>query len=142
MPLRKQPWTKYHWRRTINILVIEDDPSHLKLAHLVLSGAGHKVTEAEAAEEALNSIKRDKPQIILLDLALPGMDGVTFVQKLKADPETRDIVVVAVTSYPDRFTKKQALAAGCEAYLIKPINTRRLPELVNEVAEGSSSNTP
>jgi CheY-like chemotaxis protein len=118
----------------MNILVVEDNPSHLKLAHLVLSSAGHKVSEAEAAEQAFNSIKQDKPQVILLDLELPGMDGLTLVRKLKADPETRDIHVIVATSYPDRFTKKDALTAGCEAYLVKPINTRTLPQMMNDVA--------
>jgi CheY-like chemotaxis protein len=124
----------------MNILVIEDNPSHLKLAHVVLSAAGYKVNAIEAAEQALNSIKQEKPQVILLDLELPGMNGLTLVRRLKADPETRDIQVVVVTSYPDRYTKQDALAAGCDAYLVKPINTRTLPGLVGEVAEGRSDN--
>ena len=119
----------------MNILVVEDNPSHLKLAHLVLSAAGYKVNGVTAAEQAIDSIKQEKPQVILLDLELPGMDGLTLVRKLKADPETRDIHVIVVTSYPDRYTKRDALAAGCDAYLVKPINTRALPGLVSEVAE-------
>ena len=118
----------------MNILVIEDNPSHLKLAHLVLSAAGHKVSDAEAAEQAFASIKQEKPQVILLDLELPGMDGLTLVRKLKADPETRDIHVVAVTAYPDRYKKSDAIASGCDAYLLKPISTRALPGLVTKVA--------
>ena len=119
----------------MNILVVEDDPSHLKLARLVLSAAGHAVNAVDAAEQAFNSIKHETPQVILLDMELPGMNGLTLVRKLKADTETRDIHVIAVTSYPDRYTKKDAIAAGCDAYLIKPINTRALPGLVSEVAE-------
>jgi CheY-like chemotaxis protein len=118
----------------MNILVVEDNPSHLKLAHLVLSADGHKVSDAEAAEQTFNSIKQEKPQVILLDLELPGMDGLTLVRKLKADPETRDIHVIVVTSYPDRYPKRAALAAGCDAYMVKPINTRELPHLVESVA--------
>ena len=118
----------------MNILVVEDNPSHLKLAHLVLSAAGYKVNAVDAAEQAFNSIKQEKPQVILLDLELPGMDGLTLVRKLKADTEMRDIHVIVVTSYPDRYTKKDALAAGCDAYLVKPINTRELPQLVESVA--------
>jgi CheY-like chemotaxis protein len=120
--------------------VIEDDPSHLKLARLVLSAAGHRVSGAEAAEKAFNSIKLEKPQVILLDLVLPDMDGLALVRKLKTDPETRDIPVIAVTSYPDRFTQESALAAGCEAYLIKPIDTRTFAERVSEIAAGRSDN--
>ncbi len=117
--------------------MIEDDPSHLKLAHVVLSAAGHTVSVAEAAEKALNLIKLDRPQVILLDLSLPGMDGLMLLRQLKADPETRDILVVAVTSYPDKFIKKDALVLGCEAYLVKPINTRTLAAVVSGVAERS-----
>ena len=120
----------------MNILVIEDDPSHLKLAHLVLSAAGYKVNGVTAAEQAIDSIKQEKPQVILLDLELPGIDGLTLVRRLKADEETRDVHVIVVTSYPDRYTKKDALAAGCDAYLVKPISTRALPKIVSEVVAG------
>ena len=120
----------------MSILVVEDNPSHLKLAHLVLSAAGYKVNGVTAAEQAIDSIKQEKPQVILLDLELPGIDGLTLVRKLKADAETRDVHVIVVTSYPDRYTKKDALAAGCDAYLVKPISTRALPKIVSEVVAG------
>ena len=120
----------------MNILVVEDNPSHLKLAHLVLSAAGYKVNGVTAAEQAIDSIKQEKPQVILLDLELPGIDGLTLVRRLKADVETRDVHVIVVTSYPDRYTKKDALAAGCDAYLVKPISTRALPQIVREVVAG------
>jgi len=111
----------------LNILVIEDNPSHLKLAHHVLSAAGYNVNDAEAAEQAVATIKFDKPELILLDLELPGMDGLALVRILKADPETANIHIVAVTSYPERFPRTEVLAAGCVAYIFKPINTRTLP---------------
>ena len=111
----------------MNILVIEDNPSHLKLAHLVLSAAGFNVNDAEAAGQALDAIKAQKPQLILLDLELPGMDGLCLIRKLKADPEMSDISIVAVTSYPERYPRMEMLAAGCVAYITKPINTRILP---------------
>ena len=111
----------------MNILVIDDNPSHLKLAYHVLDAAGYSVNGAEAADTALESIKADKPQLILLDLELPGMDGLALIRKLKADPETRDIHVVAVTSYPERYPKSLVMAEGCEGYIQKPINTRMLP---------------
>ena len=126
----------------MNILVIEDNPSHLKLAHLVLGAAGHTVNDAQAAEQALALIMLDKPHVILLDLELPGMGGLTLVRKLKADPTTRDIHVVAVTSYPDRYKKSEAMAAGCDAYLVKPINTRTLPHLVEQVVRNMDEPKP
>jgi two-component system, cell cycle response regulator len=118
---------------TLKILVIEDTPSDLKLAQIVLSSAGHDVTRAEAAEQALQAVKKNKPQIILLDLLLPGIDGLALARTLKADPETRDIHIVAVTSFPENFSKAEVLAAGCDSYLVKPINTRRLPRQLEEV---------
>jgi CheY-like chemotaxis protein len=111
----------------MKILIVEDNPSHLKLAHLVLDAAGFNVNDATAAEQALHAVKDQKPQLILLDLGLPGMDGLTLVRNLKANPETADIQIVAVTSYPERFSRKEALAAGCAAYIAKPIDTRTLP---------------
>jgi two-component system, cell cycle response regulator len=112
----------------MKILVVEDHPGQLKLAHHVLSAAGHSVSDAEAAEQAAEAIKKDRPDVILLDLALPGMDGLSLVRLLKADPLTRDIRIVAVTSFPEQFPRADALNAGCDAYLLKPLSTRRLPE--------------
>jgi two-component system, cell cycle response regulator len=125
-------------KAALKILVIEDSTSDLKLAQHVLISAGHEVSGAEAVEEALQAVKRDKPQIILLDLLLPGTDGLVLARKLKSDPATRDILIVAVTSSPEGFPRAEVLAAGCDAYLVKPINTRRLPELLEEVVNGSA----
>jgi CheY-like chemotaxis protein len=111
----------------MKILVIEDNPSHSKLVHHVLSAAGHSVNAVEMAAQAIASIKAEKPQLILVDLELPGMHGLSLVRELKVDPETADIQIVAVTSYPERFSKAEAMAAGCAAYVTKPINTRTLP---------------
>lgn len=121
-------------RNPIKILVIEDNPTHSKLVSLVLGAAGHTVNAVEAAEQAFSAIRQDRPDVILLDLNLPVMDGLTLARKLNADTETRTIPVVVVTSYPDRFTKKDVLAAGCESYVIKPIDTRTLPGLVSKIA--------
>ncbi len=126
----------------MKILVIEDHPAQLKLAHHVLSAAGHDVSEAEAADQAFAAIKADRPQLILLDLALPGMDGLALVRKLKADSDTRDIHVVALTSYPEQYPKAGALTAGCDAYLLKPINTRELSGQLTAVAQGSARKAP
>jgi len=117
----------------LNILIIEDNPSHMKLAHHVLSAAGYEVNDAEAAVQAISAIKAEKPQLILMDLELPGMDGVSLVRVLKADPETADIQIVAVTSYPERFPRSEVLAAGCVAYISKPIDTRALPGQLEEL---------
>lgn len=117
----------------MNILIIEDNPSHLKLAHIVLNAAGYQVNDAAAAEQAVASIKSHNPEVILLDMELPGMDGLTLVRMLKADPQMRHIHIVAVTSYPERFPRAEVLAAGCEAYVTKPINTRTLPDQLEQL---------
>ena len=111
----------------------------LKLADLVLSTAGHHISTVEAAEQAFAAIKEDRPQLIFLDLDLPGMDGLALVRQLKADPDTRDIHVVAVTCYLEQYPKAAALAAGCDAYLLKPINTRELSGQLTAVAKGSNA---
>jgi two-component system cell cycle response regulator len=128
---RLEPKSK---KLSLKILVIEDTPSDLKLAQVVLMSAGHDVSGAEAAEQALQAVKQDKPQIILLDLFLPDIDGLALARMLKADPETRDIHIVAVTSFPERFSKADVLAAGCDGYLVKPLNTRRLPAQLEELS--------
>jgi CheY-like chemotaxis protein len=126
----------------MKILVVEDHPTQLKLAHHVLSAAGHHVSDAEAAGQALAAIKADRPELILLDLSLPGMDGLTLVARLKADPETHGIYVVALTSYPEEFSKTDALAAGCDAYFLKPIDTRELSSQLTAVAESGRAAPP
>jgi CheY-like chemotaxis protein len=123
----------------MNILVIEDNPAQLKLAHHVLSAAGHHVNGIDAAERAFHAIMQDKPQIILLDLELPGMDGLTLVRKLKADANTKDIHIVAVTSFPEKWSRAAALEAGCDAYLVKPISTRMLPQQMADVLKSGSA---
>jgi two-component system cell cycle response regulator len=125
--------------KPLKILVIEDVLSELKLAQTVLTIAGHLVRGSEAAEQALEAIERNRPQIILLDMLLPGVDGLTLARKLKADPKTDGIPIVAITSYPERFTREQALAAGCDAYLIKPMDTRQLSGQLEAVVRATRS---
>ena len=126
-------------RSRMKILVVEDHALDLKLADLVLSTAGHDVSAVEAAEPAFAAIQEDRPQLILLDLDLPSMDGLALVRKLRADPDTRDIRVVAVTFYSEKYPKAAALAARCDAYLLKPINTRELSDQLTAVAEGGDA---
>ena len=123
----------------MKILVIEDRAVDLKLADLVLSTAGYDVSTAESAEQAIAAIQEDRPQLIFLDIDLPGMDGLALARKLKADPDMRDIHIVAVTCYSEQYPKAAVLAAGCDAYLLKPINTRELSDQLTAVAEGGDA---
>ncbi len=100
-------------RSRMQILVIEDHTADLKLADLVLSTAGHDVSTAESAEQAFAVIQEDRPQLILLDLDLPGMDGLALVRQLKADPNMRNIDVVAVARYLEQYPPAAGRRPGC-----------------------------
>lgn len=104
---------------SLKILAIEDTPFGLKFAEIVLSSTGHQVGGAQVAAQTLQAVKQIRPQIILLDLLLPNTDGLALARRLKADPETRNIHIVATTSFPENFSKAEVLAAGCDAYLGK-----------------------
>ncbi|SRR5260370_26295713 len=112
----------------MNVMVVEDEPINLKLACVVLKSEGHNVFQATTAEAALEIIRRHKPDVLLLDLVLPGMDGLALVRQMKEDPQARNIPVIAVTAHPERWSERDALEAGCDAYLVKPIDTRTLPK--------------
>jgi CheY-like chemotaxis protein len=112
------------------ILVVDDNPTNLKLVSDVLEFSGYTIEKAGDAEQALQIIHRSKPQLILMDIALPGMDGLTLTRKLKADPATAAIQIVALTAFAMKGDDQKARAAGCDGYITKPINTRTLPEQV------------
>ncbi len=112
----------------MKVMVIEDDPTDLKLMGAVLRVRGHTVDGRSAAEGAMEAIAENQPDVILLDLRLPGMDGLTLVRKIKANAATSRIPIVAMTAYPESYQRTELLAAGCEAFIVKPIDTRELPE--------------
>ena len=106
------------------------------MVNVVLSAAGHRVRNAKAAGQAIEFIGLEQPELIILDLSLPDTDGLSLVRQIRSDPKAEHNPVVAVTFYPERFTREDAMAAGCNAYLVKPISTRTLPELITLVAAG------
>lgn len=114
----------------MKILVIEDDPTDMKLLSAVLQSSGHRVLERGSAEQAVEEIKVRPPEVILLDLKLPGMDGLALARRLKRDPATQHIPIVAITAAPEQFSHAAALAAGCDAYIAKPVDTRQFSEQV------------
>jgi CheY-like chemotaxis protein len=117
------------------ILVVDDNPINLKLVSDLLAFEGYRVLRAADGEEAATSVKRDFPELILLDVDLPGIDGLTLTKKLKSDPPTADIIVVALTAFAMKGDRQRAIAAGCDAYVTKPINTRELPAQVAELLQ-------
>lgn len=112
------------------ILVVDDNPINLKLIRVLLTGEGYDVRAALDAEEAVVILQTFRPRLILMDLQLPGMDGYELTRRLKAEPETRDIVIFAVTSYAMKGDEQRALDAGCDGYVAKPIDTEALPRII------------
>jgi CheY-like chemotaxis protein len=112
------------------ILIVDDNAANLKLARVLLSGEGYEVRTAGDAEQALELLESFHPRLILMDLQLPGMDGLELTRRLKADPTRRDIAVIALTAYAMKGDEEKARAAGCDDYVTKPIDTEELPRLV------------
>ena len=120
------------------ILVVDDNPTNLKLVSYLVKAQGYEVETAADAETAVTSIGRARPDLILMDLQLPGIDGLELTRRLKNAPETADIRIIAVTAYAMKGDKEKAMAAGCDAYVTKPIDTRALPALIAAQLERSS----
>ena len=112
------------------ILIVDDNPVNLKLAYLLLAGEGHNVRTATDGEAALKVLQEFSPRLILMDIQLPGMDGLELTRRLKADPATRDITILGLTAYAMKGDEEKILAAGCDGYVSKPIDTRTLPEVI------------
>jgi two-component system cell cycle response regulator DivK len=112
------------------ILVIDDNEANLKLLRVLLTAEGYEVLAVADAEEAIQYLEQERPDLILMDLQLPGMDGFELTRRLKHDPATRDIVILAITAYAMKGDEERALAAGCDGYLPKPIDTRSLASIL------------
>jgi two-component system, cell cycle response regulator DivK len=114
------------------VLVVDDNSQNLKLVRVLLSTEGYDVRTAVDAEEALGKLEQFMPRLILMDLQLPGMDGLELTRKLKADPVRRDIAIIAVTAYAMKGDEEKARAAGCDGYVAKPIDIETLPRMVRD----------
>ena len=114
------------------ILVVDDNPTNLKLISELLQFEGHEIFKAVDAEAAQIVLAETLPELILMDIALPGMDGLTLTRQLKADERTRHICVVALTAFAMKGDDQKALEAGCDGYITKPIDTRMFPAQVLE----------
>lgn len=113
------------------ILVVDDNSTNLKLVSDVLGFEGYQILQASDAESALEIIGKTPPDLILMDIALPGMDGLTLTRQLKAAETTRGIVIVALTAFAMKGDDMKARASGCDGYITKPIDTRTLPDAVS-----------
>lgn len=114
----------------LRVLVVDDNQANLKLVAFVLLRRGFEVRTARNADETLQALAAGLPQLVLMDLQLPGVDGLALTRRLKADPATRSLVIVALTAFAMRGDEEKALAAGCDGYLTKPIDTRTFADRV------------
>jgi CheY-like chemotaxis protein len=112
------------------VLVVDDNLVNLKLVRVLLVAAGHDVRTAVDAEDALRVLGDFSPRLILMDIQLPGMDGLTLTRQLKADPTYAGVPIVALTAYAMKGDNDKALASGCAGYITKPIDTRAFADTV------------
>jgi two-component system cell cycle response regulator DivK len=120
------------------ILIVDDNPVNLKLLRITLAVAGYDVLTAIDAEHAMSVLASFCPRLVLMDIQLPGMDGLELTRRLKADPATRDAIVLAVTAYAMKGDEQRALTAGCDGYVTKPIDTRTLAGTIARSLEQGS----
>src|SRR5690242_15175769 len=119
-----------------SILIVDDNPTNLKLVQVLLLADGHDVRTAIDAEQALKVLESFRPRLILMDIQLPGLDGLELTCKLMTDPVHHDVPVVALTAYAMKGDDQRALDAGCRGYISKPIDTRRFTQEVESYLEG------
>ena len=108
------------------ILVVEDQEDNRQILRDLLGSAGYDLTEAENGEEALAAVARRRPDLILMDIQLPVMDGYEATRRIRTNPDLRSVPIIAVTSYALAGDENKALAAGCDGYVTKPYSPRDL----------------
>lgn len=124
---------------TAQILVVEDTAANMRLISMLLRKAGHEVLQAANADEAIALARAQNPDLILMDIQLPGMDGLAATRILKEDESTRRIPVVALTELAMRGDEQRVLMAGCDGYIAKPIQYKQFLEKVSGLLAGSST---
>ena len=114
------------------ILIVEDQAGNRRILHDLFANAGYELIEAESGEEALSALATSRPDLILMDIQLPVMDGYEATRRIRADPEMKGIPIIAVTSNALAGDEAKALATGCNAYVSKPYSPRALLAKVRE----------
>ena len=112
------------------VLIVDDNAINIELASFVLDAAGFKVESVQDPTLALTHVAQSRPDLILMDIQMPGIDGLELTRRLKSDPATRDIVVVAFTAYAMKGDEARLRAAGCDAYVSKPIDVATFAQTV------------
>lgn len=125
------------------ILIVDDHPMNLELAQVLLETAGYDVRTAADADDAVAVLAGGfHPRLILMDIQLPGMDGLELTRRLRADPGTRDTIIIALTAYAMVGDEERMLAAGCDGYLSKPLDTRTFADSIAAVLHRHGSVGP
>ena len=114
------------------ILVVEDQEDNRKIVRDLVTASGYEVVEAATGEEGLEVAARERPDLILMDIQLPGIDGYEVTRRIKANPDLRHIPIIAVTSFALSGDDKKAFAAGCDGYVTKPFSPRLLLAKIKE----------
>ncbi|OAE11864.1 response regulator receiver protein [Pseudomonas simiae] len=117
------------------ILIVEDNEANMRLARLLLVNAGHTVLWAADAETGLTLAREKQPALILMDIQLPGMDGLAATQLLKQDPDTAHIPVIALTAMAMKEDREKTRLAGCDAYIIKPLRYKELYQVIDTLLQ-------
>jgi two-component system, cell cycle response regulator DivK len=112
------------------ILIVDDNAANALLLSYLLSRKGYLVRTATNGREALAALDEFQPRVIMMDIQLPGMDGLELTRHLKSKPETKDIVIIVLTAYAMKGDETRAREAGCDDYISKPIDTRTLPGII------------
>jgi two-component system cell cycle response regulator DivK len=121
------------------VLVIEDNPANMKLASMLLTNAGHTVLGAVDAESGLALARAERPDLVLMDIQLPGMEGLAATAILKQDPATAGIPVIALTAMAMKDDEEKSQIAGCDAYIAKPLRYRELYAAIDSLLAAGES---
>ena len=121
------------------VLIVEDNARNLKLARDILKHAGYETLEADNAEDGLELARARHPSLVLMDVQLPGMDGVQALVRLRSDPATADIPVIALTAFAMKADRERFIAAGFDCYMEKPLDIRELPRQVAATLSGDGT---
>ena len=119
------------------ILVVDDNPVNLKLTCALLRRTGYDVWTAGDANETLAVLHTVRPRLILMDIQLPDIDGLTLTRRLKADPATQDVMIVALTAFAMKGDEQKAREAGCDGYISKPIEKRTFVNTITRLLDTS-----
>ena len=124
------------------ILVVEDNPLNMKLIEMTLKPRGYILLKASDGQQAISMVLIERPDLIIMDIQLPGINGLDVTRKLRATPAVSNTPIIGVTAYAMKGDREKIIEAGCNTYLSKPVDTRQLPELVAKMLLAKHEDNP